>query len=312
MAELTLKKLQSAFKMEILSGEDKLASTQITVYGLNRAGLELTGYIDSTSFANRRVVLMSSKESGYMMQFSLEEKVAKYRKLMESHIPGIILTQKFQDVDALLQAAKVDDFPVLTIKSSSTSALTQRILDYYDNFFAPQIEEHGSLVNIFGKGVLILGKSGIGKSEMVLDLINNNHLFVGDDRIILSNKNSTIFGESHPILKNLIEVRGIGIMDFLKTNGYKSIMDWTTVDLIVELIDFKADGVDDSERLGKKYQLKKILGVGVPYIKIPVSAGRNLSNVVESAVAQLKLIQSGNAEDIVKLMNRRIQKGQGN
>jgi len=310
--KLTLKDLQTMFKMEILSGEDKLATTQISVYGLNRAGLELTGFIDSQNPSNRRVILLSSKESRYMNQFAKNEKLQKYHKLMESNVPGIILTEKFNDLEAIVETAQSLDFPVLMIKGPFTSELIQKIHDYYDNFFAPQVEEHGSLVNIFGIGVLITGPSGIGKSEMVLDLIKANHLFVGDDRIVITNKNSTLVGSSHPVLKNLIEVRGIGIMDLLKTHGYQVVMDETKIDLIVELSLFKENGVDDSERIGESYQTKTILGLEIPYIKIPVAAGRNTSVIVESAVVQLKLIQSGNAEDIVKLMNRRIQKGQGN
>jgi len=309
MSKLTLGSLAKTFNMKVLSGADKLKTTPINVYGLNRAGLELTGYIDSSS-NKRRVVLMSSKESGYMSQFDHDQKVAKYKKLIESNIPGIILTQKFQDVETLTEVAQASDFPVLQINAPSTSELTQQILDYYDNFFAPQEEIHGSLVNIFGKGVIITGKSGIGKSEMVLDLINNNHLFVADDRVVLTNKSSTIYGEAHPVLKNLIEVRGIGIMDLAKTNGAKTIMPKTTVDLLVELVDFKENGIDDSERLGTSYDTHEFLGVKIPYIKIPVSAGRNLANVVESAVAQLKLQESGTADNIVELMDTRIKQEQ--
>jgi len=124
--KLTLKDLQTMFKMEILSGEDKLATTQISVYGLNRAGLELTGFIDSQNPSNRRVILLSSKESRYMNQFAKNEKLQKYHKLMESNVPGIILTEKFNDLEAIVETAQSLDFPVLMIKGPFTSELIQK------------------------------------------------------------------------------------------------------------------------------------------------------------------------------------------
>ncbi|WP_026389362.1 HPr(Ser) kinase/phosphatase [[Acholeplasma] multilocale] len=306
MGKIAIKNLVDNFDFKVLSGESKI-NNKIHVYGLNRAGLELTGFYGKKGTGHKRAILMSSKENQYMSQFDDATKRAKYNDLLTSGAPLVIVTQKFDD-QILVDVANELDFPLLSIDYPSTSELTQRILDLYDDYFAPSEEVHGSLVNIFGKGIMVIGQSGIGKSEITLELVKHNHLFVGDDRIILTNKGNKIFGKSHPILKNLVEVRGIGIIDVSKTNGYQIIMDETPLDMVIELFKFGTNGVDDSERIGREPALKNVLGVNVPHMKIPVSSGRNISNIIESAVAQLKINQSDDKVDIIELMNQRIMK----
>jgi HPr kinase/phosphorylase len=304
MEKFYLNKLVEKFNFEVLAGADKLDSTLINVYGLNRAGLELTGFFAPTSDNSRRVVLVSSKEYNYMHQFDEKTKTKKYEALMKSGIPAIIITQKFKDKTIIATAKKLD-FPLLKINYPSTSEISRKVLDYFDDYFAPTTEVHASLVNIFGQGVLINGVSGIGKSEVTIDLVKKNHMFVGDDRIILTNKSNRIYGKSHPILKNLVEVRGIGIMDISLSNGYQVIMDETEVNLVIELFRFDNKSADSTDRLGNEYTTNKILDVDIPVLRIPVSSGRNIANIIESAVAQLKINQSDAKVDVIKLMNER-------
>lgn len=302
-----LSDLVSKFKFKVLAGEDKLATTEIKVYGLNRAGLELTGFYAPANDNSRRIVLVSSKENVYMSQFDEKTKMKKYEVLMKSGIPAIITTQKFKD-KTIVKAAQKLNFPLLQVNYRSTSELSQKILDYFDDYFAPTTEVHASLVNIYGKGILIQGISGIGKSEITIDLVKKNHMFVGDDRIILTNKNNHLYGKSHPILQNLVEVRGIGIMDISLSNGYQVIMDETEVDLVVELFKFDNKSASSVDRLGTEYSTTTFLDVAVPKIKIPVSSGRSIANLIESAVAQLKINQSNAKVDVIKLMNERSEK----
>ncbi|WP_043645737.1 HPr(Ser) kinase/phosphatase [Mycoplasma putrefaciens] len=301
---MNIKDLVSDYNFEIISGKNKF-DTQINSYGLNRAGLELTGYfVKAADKKNKRVVLLSSKENSYVTQFDKELKAKKYFDLMNSGTPVIIITQKFTD-PVLVEVAKKLDFPLLRTTGESTTQIIRKILDVFDKYFSPSIEEHATLLNIFGKGVLIKGRSGIGKSEVSLELVKNNHLFIGDDRIILTNKSNKIFGQAHPILKNLIEVRGIGIFDIAKASGYQVIMQESVVDLVIELVDFEKDKVDQTERIGIEHKKINILGVDVKYIQIPVSAGRSLANIIESAVSQFKINQSEQAEDIIDVLKQR-------
>ncbi|ATZ16659.1 Hpr(Ser) kinase/phosphatase [Entomoplasma freundtii] len=306
MKRLTLDKIVRKFNLKVEAGRDKLTTTLIKANGVNRAGLELTGFFRPNDPHAHRIVLMSSKEFSYISQFNHDEKVTKYEALMASGIPGIIITKKYKD-RVLIEVARKLDFPVLETNAILTSEFSQRLGDYIDEFLAPQTEVHASLVNIYGKGILLLGRSGIGKSEITLDLIKKNHLFVGDDRIVVTNKNNRLFGKSSPILKNLVEVRGIGIIDISLTNGYQIIMEETNIDLVIELFNFKTGEVDNTDRLGNEYQTYKILSLEVPLIRIPVSSGRNLANIIESAVAQLKINEAHLKPDPITLMNSRLK-----
>ncbi|ATZ21269.1 HPr(Ser) kinase/phosphatase [Mesoplasma tabanidae] len=304
MSKLTIKELVNKFDFEIISGADHINS-EITVYGLNRAGLELTGYFnEKEDKKHKRAILMSSKENNYMSQFSDSEASDKYKSLIKMGSPAIIITQKFTD-ERLSKVAKELDFPLLKINYPSTSELTQKILDIYDLYFAPTIEVHSTLMNIYGKGVLIFGQSGIGKSEVSLELMKKNHLFVGDDRIVISNRNSELFGKSHALLQNLIEVRGIGIIDISKVQGQQLIMPETKIHMGIELFKFQEGGIDNTDRLGNEWTQKDFLGLKIPYLRVPVSAGRNLANIIEAAVGQLKVNESSDAQDIIELLAKR-------
>ncbi|KAF5275461.1 hypothetical protein FQR65_LT16679 [Abscondita terminalis] len=232
---------------EVLSGNDKLEN-EIKISGLNRAGLELAGYFEKGA-KTRRLVFLSTKESGYIMQFDEKVRREKYNAIMKIGSPAIIITPKFTD-KTVIEVALENKFPILRTKEEDTGNIMKKILEYTDVFFAEQIELHATLMQIFGKGVLLTGESGIGKSEIALELINSNHLFVGDDRIVVTKMGEILIGKCHPILLNLVEVRGVGIIDVSKTQGYQSIIDETKIDLVIELVHFKKDGIDDSDRLG--------------------------------------------------------------
>lgn len=276
----------------------------IDTYGLNRAGLELTGYFEHGE-KSHRLILMSTKEYNYIMQFDEAERRKKYEELLSKKFPGVLITTKFKD-ELFVKVAQEMDFPVVQ-GGDSTASFTREVLEVLDNYLSPRIEMHASLINVFGKGVIFIGESGIGKSELAMDLVKSNHLFVGDDRIVITKKNGGLFGRSHVILKNLVEVRGIGIIDVAKTNGYKVTMDESPIDLVIELSIFKKNGVDDSERLGHSFQTYKILEHDVPYIKIPVSSGRNIQNIIEVAVSKLKIAQSGLYKDDADLLTERLK-----
>ncbi|WP_342258675.1 HPr(Ser) kinase/phosphatase [Spiroplasma endosymbiont of Dioctria linearis] len=302
MSKLYAKKIIEEFKLKVVSGQNKL-ETQIDVYGINRAGLELTGYFESGE-KSHRIIVMSTKEYLYIMNFEEKERRLRYQKLFSRNIPLIILTDKFED-NLAIEVAKETDSLLVRTRTESTSDFTQNVLEFMDDYFAPVVEVHASCVNIFGKGVLLIGESGIGKSEITLDLVKTNHLFVGDDRIVITKKSNELYGKSHEILKNLVEVRGIGIVDVSQTNGYQVILEKTKIDLVIELTQFKKNGIDDSERLGTSFATYEILGALVPYIKIPVSSGRNIPNIIEAAVAKLKIKQSGLYKDETEVLSER-------
>ncbi|ASP27835.1 HPr kinase/phosphorylase [Spiroplasma corruscae] len=306
MRKLKVKDIINNFNLEILSNNDLMKERVIEVYGVNRAGLELAGYFEEGQKAHR-VIMMSTKEYQYIMNFKPEDRIDRYKNLFRQNVPLIIVTKKFED-DLLIQTAVKENVLIVRSESDSTSNFTQNLLEFMDDYFAPSIEVHGSLVNVFGKGVLLIGESGIGKSEITLDLIKANHLFVGDDRIVVVRKFNELYGKSHEILKNLVEVRGIGIVDVSKTNGYQVIMNDTKIDLVIELSQFKNNGSDEYDRIGSDFQMYPLLEAEVPYIKVPVATGRNIPNIIEVAVAKLKLKQNSQYQDEIDIITERAMK----
>lgn len=158
---------------------------------------------------------------------------------------------------------------------------------YIAHKVAPRERVHGSLVNIFGEGVLIIGKSGIGKSELVINLINEKHMFVADDAVDIFRYGDRLIGRSAEITRNLIEIRGIGLLNARKTFGIKSILKNTKINLIIELVDLQ-DVKTSIERVGRDFDTMEILGEDIKKIQIPVSSGRNLVSIIESAVTVYK------------------------
>ncbi|AHF61398.1 hypothetical protein P344_06095 [Spiroplasma mirum ATCC 29335] len=291
MRKLVVKDIIKNFNYQVLAGENSL-EREIKVYGINRAGLELSGFDPEKDNTNRRVILLSHKEYLYISTLDQSTRTQRYEFILNEHIPMIILTDRFND-DLLIKIANEYQCPIVRAPNMPTSRIYQLLLEFFDEYFAPVIEEHASLVNVFGKGVLLKGKSGIGKSEMTLELVKKNHLFVGDDRILLMQKNNKIYGRSHEILKNLIEVRGLGIIDLSKIYGLQVLLEETRIDLIVELIHLDDEEYKSIDRLGSEYQFVKIFDSLVPTITIPVTYGRNVSELVETAVAKLKLEEAG-------------------
>ncbi|WP_339022854.1 HPr(Ser) kinase/phosphatase [Spiroplasma endosymbiont of Crioceris asparagi] len=304
MNKLTIKKIVSEFKLDVLYGNEYLDNI-VEIYGLNRPGLELAGFTAKGEKIHR-LVLLATKEFKYLTTFTNAEKEKKYEDIFKMNLPAIIITNSFED-KTIFEVAKKYKTPILKSNKNSTT-LTHDILGYLDDWFAPSIEVHGSLVNIFGTGVMLIGKSGIGKSELVLDLVKYNHLFVADDRVVVFKKMNKLYAKSHPILKNLIEVRGLGIIDVTQTFGHQIILDQTSLDLVIELEKFEQ--ADTFERLGSDIKLTEYLETNIPYIKLPISSGRNVANIIETAVAKLKMSQLENYKPALEILQERIDKNE--
>ncbi|QHX35613.1 HPr kinase/phosphorylase [Spiroplasma sp. TIUS-1] len=300
--KLTAKDLVDHFGLKVESGSEYL-NNKIVTYGMNRPGLELAGFVPKGTNSHR-IMLLSSKEFEYLEQFKKEEQIEKLTSIFKLNIPAFILTPKFKNKH-MLEVSKKFKIPVLRSSDQKTSSFTQNVLSWLDEYFSETTEVHASLVNIFGKGVLIIGRSGIGKSELVMDLVKTNHLFVGDDRIVITKKANRLFGKSHPLLTNLIEVRGIGIVEMQKLFGYQIIQKETAVDVVIEITDFNKEDVFD--RLGNDFSTKEYLGLKIPYIQMPVSSGRNLSSLIETAVSQLKSTEANDFIPATEILSARLK-----
>lgn len=296
MENFTVSEIIKKFNLKVLYFHPKvnLDERQITNLGVNRGGLELTGFKTKRVSRTRRVMLLSSKESEYIASLDAKDYEQHFFNILEKHIPAIFVTPNFKYTKELCQIAKklesqvpIIDFPSATSDFSNTAAI------YIAERLSQTERVHGTLVNIYGYGVLITGESGIGKSETTLDLIRNGNLFVGDDSIDILKVNNKIIGKPNEMVKNLIEVRGIGILDVTKMYGYHIIMHETQINLVIKLIKLESKGWSKIDRIGSKTEYTEYFSIKIPTITIPVSPGRNLADLIEAAVISLKLKVEG-------------------
>lgn len=291
MIRISIKQLVTDLNLVWIAGE-ATCQTEVEVYGINRAGLELSGYqLDYENPPQRRIILFSRKENIYVK--NLDDQIVKkrYLQIFKNKPPVIIITNNFQD-QRLIQLAIKNNFPLVRANEINTALLMAQILDYSATILRKEIEVHGSLVKIYGTGVLITGPSGIGKSEICLELIKRNHLFVGDDRIITYNHGRKLYGCVHPVLYHLLELRGLGIIDLAKTYGSQSLIDEAEIELIIDLQRLE-EGAGFFQRLEPVNELYEIANVHLPRYVLPVSAGRSTTQLIESAVVEFKSNKKG-------------------
>lgn len=266
--------------LELLTTNHDL-SKQIIVPEISRPGVELSGFVQH--FPYFRIQLMGLQEIKYLEHINYN--VDNLVKFFNHDIPLIIICQELEVDPVFLSLAQESLIPVVR-SNQKTSKLQARLYSYLEEELAPCKQIHAECLNIYGKGVLITGASGIGKSEVALDLIKHGHFLIADDSVILRfiDKNN-IIACAPKLLKNRIEIRGVGIIDITKLHGVTSVLEKTKVDLIVELKPL--DGSED--RLGQNILYQEINDFKIPKIVVPISAGRNLTNLIETAVANFNL-----------------------
>jgi HPr kinase/phosphorylase len=187
----------------------------------------------------------------------------------------------------MLKLAEESKIPLFSTKLTTTD-LTHLLIDYLDDFFAPRMNIHGSLVDVYGTGMLFTGRSGIGKSEIALDLVERGHRLVSDDVVVLTRKaEGVLMGTGTEMLKHLMEIRGVGIIDIRRMFGIRAIRLQKRVEMEVELVEW--DEKEDYERLGLEEMMKEYLGVSIHYVKLPIFPGKNITVIAESLALNLHL-----------------------
>ena len=261
---------------------------------VNRPGLVLAGF--KKYFASKRIQAMGSAEVTYLKTLTKEEREERYREICKNRIPCFVFSRNLKPDKEFLAAAEAADIPVFRCPLITMKFISRATLALED-LFAPRGQMQGSMVDILGVGVVIVGESGIGKSECVLALVERGYSLVADDvtKVKLID-GRVVIGTSAGVTRNHMEVRGIGIIDVGAMFGVKSIRREKEIDLIVSLQDW--DQVDEVDRLGIEEETSEVLGISVPHITIPVRPGRDIARLVEVAAFQSKLKRSGhNAAD---------------
>lgn len=268
-------------KLEVLIEGDK--SFQIGVSDINRPGLQFAGFYNY--FANERVQIVGNAEWGYLdaMQPALRSK--RLKKYFKLDTPCTIMTRGLEPHEEFLASARENNRCILRTNSISTRFIN-KLMNYLDEKLAPETRLHGVLMDVYGIGMLIIGESGIGKSETALELIKRGHRLVADDAVDVKAIDGILTGISPYITSGMIEVRGMGIIDIPALYGLSSVLDRKTVDLIIYLDHWNDD--ESYDRLGLDDEFMDILNIPIKKITIPIRPGRNLAVIVEAAAANYR------------------------
>ncbi len=264
------------FKLKLLS--DK-SGFQRKIYDqtLHRPGLALAGFVDLFSYS--RVQVFGNTEMRYLAQLTEQEKQTALERIFQFDIPCIILTDNNKPFPILIELTNKFHIPLFG-SSLDTTRLVYFVGDFLDDQFAPRISIHGSFVDVYGVGMLFVGKSGIGKSEVALDLIERGHRLVADDVIILTKKGEGILmGSGTNLVKHFMEIRGLGLIDVERMFGIRAIRYQKRLEIIIELEVWDVNS--EYTRTGLEENTVNISNIEIPYIKLPILPGKNLTVISE-------------------------------
>ncbi|MCF6270710.1 MAG: HPr(Ser) kinase/phosphatase [Melioribacteraceae bacterium] len=281
----------------------------ITQPNLHRPGLALAGFVGL--FTYNRIQIFGNTEISYLNGISVEKRKKIFSKIFEFEIPCIVITNGVKPYQELLELAKKKSIPIFGSKLN-TSKSSFLIIDFLDDIFASKLSVHASFVDVYGVGMLFVGKSGIGKSEVALDLVERGHRLVADDVVILTKKGEGILmGAGTDVASHFMEIRGVGIIDIRSMFGVRAIRFQKRVEVVIEIELWDPDeaytrtGLDDSKI--------PIMDVNLPYVKLPIVSGKNITVVAE--VIALNYLLKHYDYDAAKVLSERIQKkmkGKGN
>ena len=279
MASLSLSRIIEKMKLINLTPEIDISGIKVNQPDINRIALQMAGYFEH--FESTRLQIIGYVEYSYMNALPEDVKKETFTKLLSYPIPGIVFCRELQP-DQLFRELAVEHKVPLLMTNKSTSAFMAEIIRWMNVKLAPCISVHGVLVDVYGEGVLIVGESGIGKSEAALELIKRGHRLVTDDVVELRKvSDDTLIGSAPDITKHFIELRGIGIIDVKALFGASSVKDTQSIDLVIRLEDWDKD--KEYDRLGLEEEYTEYLGNKIVCHNIPIRPGRNLAIICESA-----------------------------
>lgn len=274
-----LKKVVEEFKLEVLFEASDFSKVQLTVQDVSRPGLQLTGYLDH--FEPMRLQTVGNVEMSYMNKLSAEQQAETYDRLFSYKIPALVIARNMEPAPVCLEMAKRHNVTLLRTPEA-TSTIISGIITYLRGEMASRITRHGVLVEVYGEGILLIGQSGIGKSEAAVELLKRGHRLIADDAVeIRKISDTTLVGTAPDLIRNYIELRGIGIVNVAKLFGMGSVRAENEINLVVNIVPWNTQEAYD--RLGLEDQYMELLGVKVPMNTIPITPGRNLAVILEVA-----------------------------
>ena len=276
---VSLSKLVQEFHLDIAYAATDFSSIRITVEDVARPGLQLAGYFDH--YEPMRLQVMGNVEMSYVTRLSPGERTAIFDRLFSYKFPALLIARGIEPHEEMLQMANKHNITILRT-NEATSAIVSSIITYLKGVLAPRITRHGVLVEVYGEGILLIGDSGIGKSEAAVELLKRGHRLIADDAVeIRKVSTDSLMGTAPELIRNYIELRGIGIINVAKLYGMGAVKLENEINLVVNIVAWNTQEVYD--RLGLEEQHTEILGVKVPMYTIPITPGRNLAVILEVA-----------------------------
>ena len=306
---VTLTEVVQKMDLKNLTPDVELIGKEVNIPDVNRPALQLTGFFEH--FDSDRVQIIGYVEYTYLQTLTEERKTEIYEKMLEHKVPCVIFSRSLQPEESFLRIAKERDVPILSTEKK-TSSFMGELIRWLNVKLAPCISIHGVLVDVYGVGVLIMGESGIGKSEAALELSKRGHRLVTDDVVeIRKVSDDTLVGSAPDITKHFIELRGIGIVDVKSMFGVQSVRETQNIDLVITLEDWSRD--KEYDRLGLEEEYTEFLGNKVVCHSIPIRPGRNLAIIVESAAVNHRQKQMGYnaAQELYKRVQENLARRQG-
>ena len=287
--KVMIQEIVDFFGLEQLTGNAESLNRWVVIPDVNRPGFELSGYFKPTE--PRRVVIIGNKEIEYIGHLSEEEQRSRFPSITDGLTPMLIITKNNEIPPILKEVAIERNFPIFRT-SIDTYRIMVDLITFLDEKLAPEETLSGDLMVIYGVGVLLTGESGMGKSEIAMELMRDGQVLVADDRVDIQKIHNNLYGHAPELLRGMLEIRGIGIIDVERMFGANILSKRNRIDLVINLVRYNAS--EEYERIGDEMTgYTQIMGVKIPAMSLPVSSGRSMRALVETAVTNYLLKQEG-------------------
>lgn len=274
-----LKKLVEEFGLQVVYAASDYESICLQVPDVARPGIQLAGYFEY--FDARRLQVLGNVEMSYLSKLSEEERKQVFDRLFSYRFPALLIARDMQPHEACFEMAKKHDVTLLRT-NEPTSTIVSNIVTYLRVSLAPRITRHGVLMEVYGEGLLLTGESGMGKSETAVELLKRGHRLIADDAVeIRKISPNQLMGSAPAVIRNFVELRGIGIINVANIFGMGAIKAENPIDLVVNIVPWNSH--ENYDRLGMEVQYTELMGVKIPTNTIPITPGRNLAIILEVA-----------------------------
>lgn len=306
---VSLKAIIDEMNLEIINKSTDFNDIKVYSSEISRPGLQIVGYFEK--FVPERIQVIGSAEWHYYEQLPHIQRYESIDKFLSYPIPALIISRNLPVFPEILELAKKHNITILRSKEM-TSKLFNKIISFIDLQLSPETRMHGVLVEVYGVGVLITGKSGVGKSETALDLVIRGHRLISDDTVIIKKIEDMLQGRSPEITRHFMEIRGLGILDIERLYGVGSVKNDEFIEMVIELELW--DDQKEYDRIGLDERFIEILGVQVSTSTVPVRPGRNVAMIIEVAARNFrqKVLGYNAANDLNEKIKRQIEINRNN